>query len=216
MSTIMPHEAGFPATFTSHAAEAVLYPSQVITAYAGGPGTVIVYSCHERRYRVRLAEEARDTTEPDEVLVCGHGDIEIALEHARAAGLTLRQMTRPLAQDCRAHLEAWADVERLAGLPPVLDLRRDMARSGFHLDRCSHLGTCEGARTTQDFFAHLRVPTVMAAVRHRPLGEGRSEVRGGLYDIAAEFASWDAPVQEGLVRTRANEITAALYRYLGR
>ncbi|GAA4899350.1 hypothetical protein [Streptomonospora salina] len=205
----------FPDTFMSHAAEAVLYPDQVIAAYLGGPGTVIVYSCHDRQYRLRLAEEARNATEPDEVLVCGYGDIESVLEGARAAGLTLRQVTRSLAEGCRAHLEAWADVGRLAGLPLVLELRREMARNGFHLSRCSHLGTCDGARTTQDFFTPMRVPTVTAAVRHRPLGDDRAEVRVGLYDIAAEFASWHAPLQEGLVRTRANEISTALYRYLG-
>ncbi|GAA4907809.1 hypothetical protein [Streptomonospora salina] len=205
----------FPDTFMSHAAEAVLYPDQVITAYAGGPGTVIVYSCHDRRYRTVLAEQKLNAFEPDEVVVCGYGDIEQARVRARAAGLTVRQVTWSLAENCRAHLEAWADTERLAGLPPVLDLRRELARRGFCLNWRSELTVCDRACVTRDFFIHTRVPTITAAVRHMPLGEGRAEVRVDLYDIAAEFASFSAPLQEGLVRTRANEITTALYRYLG-
>lgn len=204
----------FPETYLAHAAQAKLDVSQVSGAHFGGPGSVIVYDGPSRCYRAVLPGDQHTISEPEQVVVCGHGDIAQALA-VGTAGATIQEITGYLARDIRDHLAAWADTERLAHLAPITATRRAMLRHGFRINRCSRLGrTDAGALMTTDVFVFRETPALTVTVAHTAAADETS-TRMGLIDHATEVAVWNGITRTETACARACQINAAAHRYLG-
>ncbi|MDA0564853.1 hypothetical protein LG943_11035 [Streptomonospora sp. S1-112] len=207
----------FPESYLSRAADARLKTVHVAAAHFNGPGAVIVYDSLQRRYRTICSGDRYHISEPEQVVVAGHGDIQQALADYPDDHL-VEDLTSDLAAQALRHLTAWAQTERLAGLAPITALRRAMAHHGFCTDRRSDLGrTEEGALTTTDRFIHSEAHHLTVVIDHLATAGATStrvtQVR--LLDGATEIAAWNGTTRPETACARACEISTAAHRYLG-
>ncbi|MBV2365999.1 hypothetical protein ACFPZ0_11310 [Streptomonospora nanhaiensis] len=207
----------FPENYLSRAAEAPLKTVHVAAAHFNGPGAVIVYDSPQRRYRTVAPGDRYHISEPEQVIVCGYGDIQRLLADYPGDD-PVDDLTKDVAADALRHLTAWAHTERLAGLAPITTLRRAMNHHGFYTDRRSDLGrTEEGALTTTDHFIHSEAHHLTVVIDHlATAGATTTRVtRVRLLDGTTEIAAWNGTTRPDTACGRACEISAAAHRYLG-